>query len=227
MNRTLCATPRSRVSLPLVSAAFSLAFVACAAQKASTGLRQHGTLSSLSVASSEQATFCEHRVPSEVCTRCNPHLIARFKAANDWCGEHDVPESQCYACHPDLSFEPLPKLREGADLLRLSEAGEDVPSLQAHLVRGKVTLFDFYADWCAPCRRIDAHVFRLLNAREDIALRKLNVVSWDTPLAKRHLTRIASLPYVVVYGKNGKLVRAISGFDLAAIDRAISDGGAR
>ena len=24
---------------------------------------------------------------------------------------------------------------------------------------GKVTLFDFYAVWCAPCRKIDAHVF--------------------------------------------------------------------
>src|SRR5687767_13113094 len=81
----------------------------------------HGQLSSLSVASRPDADFCEHRVPQETCTRCNPHLVEKFKAARDWCGEHGVPESQCYACHPDLSFEPLPVLAEGADLRKLSE----------------------------------------------------------------------------------------------------------
>ena len=30
---------------------------------------------------------------------------------------------------------------------------------------GKVTLFDFYAVWCAPCRKIDAHLFPLLGRR--------------------------------------------------------------
>jgi thiol-disulfide isomerase/thioredoxin len=227
MSLISCATAVSRVHLPWSAALLGLALASCASQSARTGQAQHGTLSSLSAASSERVTFCEHRVPSEVCTRCNPDLVPRFKSANDWCGEHGVPESQCYECHPDLSFDPLPKLREGADLRRLSEAGEDVPSLEAHVVRGKVTVFDFYADWCAPCRKIDAHVFRLLNARDDVALRKLNVVSWETPLARRHLTNVASLPYVVIYGKDGRLVRAISGVDLTALDRAIADGGGR
>ena len=188
---------------------------------------QHGTLTSLSVDKSRNPELCEHRVPRDVCTLHNPHLVAEFKESGDWCAEHGVPESQCYKCHPDLSFEPLPPLPEGADLKKLSVKGEDVPSLEPHAVRGKVTVFDFYADWCAPCRKIDAHMYRKMQTRDDLALRKLNVVSWETPLAKHHLKDVEKLPYVVVFGRDGKMVRAITGFDLAALDRAIDEGARR
>ncbi|HEY0705917.1 MAG TPA: thioredoxin family protein, partial [Polyangia bacterium] len=62
--------------------------------------------------------------------------------------------------------------------------------------------------------------------RNDLALRKLNVVSWETPLAERYLKSAADLPYIVVYGKDGKRVAAISGFDLPALDRAIAKASA-
>jgi len=39
-----------------------------------------------------------HRVPEALCSRCNPALIAGFKAENDWCAAHEVPESQCELC---------------------------------------------------------------------------------------------------------------------------------
>jgi hypothetical protein len=47
----------------------------------------------------------EHGVPESACTRCDPSLIAAFKATNDWCAEHGLPESQCLKCHPDLKIE--------------------------------------------------------------------------------------------------------------------------
>ncbi len=37
-------------------------------------------------------------VPEALCARCNPDLIAGFKAENDWCAEHMIPESQCTIC---------------------------------------------------------------------------------------------------------------------------------
>jgi hypothetical protein len=46
----------------------------------------------------------EHEVPESLCTRCNPSLIAGFKATNDWCAEHDLPESQCRICNPDIKI---------------------------------------------------------------------------------------------------------------------------
>ncbi len=46
----------------------------------------------------------EHAVPESQCTRCNPELVAAFKATGDWCAEHGLPESQCTICNPDLKI---------------------------------------------------------------------------------------------------------------------------
>ncbi|ATB47985.1 efflux RND transporter periplasmic adaptor subunit [Corallococcus macrosporus] len=51
-----------------------------------------------------EVTLCEHRVPAELCARCNPDLIDVFKDQGDWCAGHGVPESQCFQCNPGLSF---------------------------------------------------------------------------------------------------------------------------
>jgi thiol-disulfide isomerase/thioredoxin len=120
--------------------------------------------------------------------------------------------------------DPTPHPAAAADLIQLSIHGEDVPELAPHAVRGKVTLFDFYATWCAPCRTIDAHVLRLLGQRADVAVRKLNVVSWETPLAAHYLRDASGLPLVVVYGKDARPVDSIAGLNLEALDRAIEKG---
>jgi thiol-disulfide isomerase/thioredoxin len=208
----------------VVAVALLATAAACASHPAPPPTPPHGTITTLSAASTSNYELCRHKVPKEVCARCNPQLVAKFKAANDWCAEHDVPESQCFECHPDLTFDPRPPPLAGADIAQLSKHGEDVPNLDAHAVPGKVTLFDFYADWCAPCRKIEAHVSGLLSKRSDLAVRKLNVVSWETPLAARYLKNVPDLPYVVVYGKNGRRVGAISGLKLDALDEAIAAG---
>jgi hypothetical protein len=51
----------------------------------------------------------EHQVLESMCTRCNPSLIAAFKATGDWCEEHGLPESQCLNCSPELKIERPPK----------------------------------------------------------------------------------------------------------------------
>ena len=217
MNRLLCV------------AALAVLCASCAPKSpASTSASAPmGTISDLSRASTKPWEACPHRVPKETCALCNPELAPKFKAINDWCPEHDRPESQCLICNPELTFDPIPKLATTADVKTIVEKGEDLPSLEAHLVPGKVTVFDFYADWCAPCRTIDAHMFEKLNARSDIALRKINVVSWETPIAKRYMAKAAGLPYVVVYGKDGALVDKVAGLNLKRLDDAIAKGGAR
>jgi thiol-disulfide isomerase/thioredoxin len=196
-----------------------LALVACATTRSQT------SATGVPVAANANDR-CLHGVACETCVKCHPELAARFKAAGDWCPEHGVPESQCGLCHPEVVVaEPRPP--EGADVQRLVDAGQDLPSLDPHAVRGKITIFDFYADWCGPCRRVDEHVFELLKARTDVAYRKLNIVSWETPLAKRYLSNIPSLPFVVVYGKDGKPAGKMSGLKIDELDRAIAVGSGR
>lgn len=183
----------------------------------------HGTWSDRTLAAGTGGALCSHRVPEAACVLHHPALADEFRRAGDWCGEHGVPESQCLVCHPDLTFEPLPALASTADVRWLTKAGDAVGPLEALRVPDKVTVLDFYADWCAPCRKVDARLFTLSNARPVLAVRKLNVVSWDTPLAKEHLREVPTLPYLVVFGRDGRVVKRLAGYDQAALDAALEE----
>jgi thiol-disulfide isomerase/thioredoxin len=199
----------------------------CATTSASKSAEPHGQLTELSRVEGP-IVLCDHKVPEKVCTRHHPELIPEFKRANDWCGPHGVPESQCLECHPDLTFDPLPQLAADADVVWLSKEGEDVPNLDAHAVAGKVTVFDFYAVWCAACRKVDGHVYKRLAANDKtLAYRKINIVSWESPVAQRYLQEVPSLPYLVVYGRDGKKLKTLQGADLGALDKAIAEAAAR
>jgi len=107
--------------------------------------------------------------------------------------------------------------------------GEEV-NIAAHLVAGKVTVVDFYADWCGPCRRVAVIMNTIMSERDDVALRKIDIIDWDTPVAQQHMSGIASLPYTIIYDPTGREVRRITGLDIpglhAAIDEATpTDGG--
>lgn len=205
--------------------ALAIASASCVPKTPSeTSTPQMGVISDLSRASTKPWEACPHGVPKETCAQCDPTRAAKFKAIKDWCPEHDRPESQCLICNPELNFDPIPALATTADVKTIVEKGEDIASLEAHVVAGKVTVFDFYADWCAPCRSIDAHMFDVVNKRGDVALRKLNIVNWDSPIAKNKMGKAAGLPYVVVYGKDGKLVAKIAGLQLKKLDEAIAKG---
>lgn len=204
----------------------SSAALACAGPDRDAG-RGRAPASDVALDPVRSVLLCAHGVPEGSCVECHPELTAGFKARGDWCPEHDVPESQCLLCHPNLEFSSIPDVPDGADLAHLSRHGEDVPSLEAHAALGKVTVFDFYADWCGPCREIDAFVHRLLAKRQDLAYRKINIGSWETPVAKRYLRNVPTLPYVVIYGKDQKRVRDISGVDFDALHEAVEEGLAR
>lgn len=114
----------------------------------------------------------------------------------------------------------------GADVKTIVEGGVDVPDLAPHLVLGKVTVVDFGAKWCEPCRELDEHLLGVVAARPEVAYRKLDVGDWDTPLGQRYLKGVSALPYVLVFDKKGAKVDAISGLDTKRVDAAIAKAGA-
>ncbi len=189
--------------------------------------QEHGRMSSLSIASRHDWQACEHEVPEEVCVRCNPELSDSFRARGDWCPEHDIPESQCLKCHPDLDFSPAEAPPAEADVAELVSQGEDLEALEPHLVAGKYTIFDFRADWCPPCRKVDEHLFAKLETRRDIAVRKLNVVSWESPLAERWLRDVPELPLLVIFDPQGKQIGEMHGAQLEALDELLGDSRSR
>jgi thioredoxin 1 len=91
------------------------------------------------------------------------------------------------------------------DLVR----GNTEVKLEDHLVHGKVTVVDFYADWCGPCRKLSPHLEDMAAHDPEIALVKINILDWRSPVAKQF--GITAIPRVQVYGPWGKLVGTSEG----------------
>ena len=85
----------------------------------------------------------------------------------------------------------------------ISAAGESV-DVTRHLAPGKYTVIDFFADWCANCKEVTPVLEELTRRRSDFALRKVNVVNWDTPVAAQY--GVNYLPYLQMYGPGGDLL---------------------
>ena len=73
--------------------------------------------------------------------------------------------------------------------------------------RKGVSLIDFYADWCGPCRMVMPIVEEIASEREDLLVAKINVD--ENPGLAREFG-IYSIPTLVVM-KDGEIVKRVSG----------------
>jgi copper chaperone CopZ/thiol-disulfide isomerase/thioredoxin len=118
------------------------------------------------------------------------------------------------------AYLPAEKYPEGSDVKVLSPDGSAVGKLDKLRVPEKYTVFDVYAEWCGPCRFVDERLREIVSARQDVAVRKLNVVDFDTPLARELGPRLDALPYVIVFDPAGKRTDIV-GADFGKLDKAL------
>ena len=89
-----------------------------------------------------------------------------------------------------------------------------------HLAPGNVTVVDFYADWCGPCKQISPSLEQMASTDPEIALRKIDIVNWNTAVAKQY--GIHSIPQVNVYNRGGRLVGTVVGADFEEVKRYVA-----
>ena len=83
--------------------------------------------------------------------------------------------------------------------------------ISKHLALGNVTIVDFYADWCGPCKAVEPTIQQLAQSDPEIAVRKIDIVSWGSPVATQY--HVNTIPRVEVYGRKGQLVGTVKGAD--------------
>lgn len=115
-------------------------------------------------------------------------------------GAHDHDER---AAHASLD---TPIDTTGLDVAELGPAGSAAPLQPAP---GKqLTIVDFWAPWCEPCKLLEPELIALLRAYPDrLALRRLDIVDWDSAAAARYLVPAGTgIPHVKVLDATGAIV---------------------
>ena len=92
--------------------------------------------------------------------------------------------------------------------------------INQHLALGNVTVVEFYADWCGPCRRLSPSLEQMAQIDPEVALRKIDIVRWGTPVSQQF--NIHSVPQVNVYNRAGSLVGSVNGVDLDTVKRYVA-----
>jgi thiol-disulfide isomerase/thioredoxin len=98
---------------------------------------------------------------------------------------------------------------KGVNPLHIS-FGEEI-KLEDYLVAGKTTVFDFYSDYCPPCRAFAPYLEKLHKTRGDVAVVIVEInrsgvrgIDWKSPVARQY--KISFIPYLRIYDAEGKLI---------------------
>ena len=81
----------------------------------------------------------------------------------------------------------------------------DRVDLTDHLEPGRLVLFDFYADWCGPCRQLEPHLKSIGSEyASQLVIKKVDIVNWNTPVTQQY--GINSIPHLKLFDEDGNLI---------------------
>jgi thioredoxin 1 len=126
--------------------------------------------------------------------------------------------ASAYSAQQTVNQATMAAARRGEPIEVISHGAQ--VDINKHLALGKVTVVDFYADWCGPCRQLAPSLEQLARSDPEIALRKIDIVNWKMPVAQQF--NVHSIPQVNVYNRGGSLVGTINGADIEQIKRYVA-----
>jgi thiol-disulfide isomerase/thioredoxin len=121
--------------------------------------------------------------------------------------------ASAYSAQQTVNQATMAAARRGKPIEVISHGAQ--VDINQNLVPGNVTVIDFYADWCGPCRQLSPRLEQMATSDPEIALRKIDIVNWKTAVAQQF--NIRSIPQVNVYDRNGRLVGTVIGVDFEKV----------
>lgn len=93
-------------------------------------------------------------------------------------------------------------------VINLANPGEEV-YIEDYVQGGKTTIFDFYSEYCPPCRKISPWLQELDSKRDDILVFKVDInrkgvrgIDWRSPIVKQF--NLKSIPHFIIYDSTGQ-----------------------
>ena len=113
---------------------------------------------------------------------------------------------------------PPPTLPKPAPDVALSSRPRPQAQGSIQPEHGKITIVDFYADWCGPCRRIGPVLEQIAAGNPNIVLQKVNVDKHPDLAKEYHATAI---PHIIIYDRNGGEVDTVIGANEPLVRHAV------
>jgi thiol-disulfide isomerase/thioredoxin len=123
-----------------------------------------------------------------------------------------------YSAQKTVNQATMAVARRGQSVEVISHGAQ--VDINQHLAFGNVTVVDFYADWCGPCRQLSPSLEEMAKSDPEIALRKIDIVNWRTAVVQQF--NIHSIPQVNVYDRSGRLVGTVVGVDFGKVKNYVA-----
>lgn len=135
-----------------------------------------------------------------------PSQFGSPSESNDESGGSDSSSSSSSSSSGSNSSSSSDSHQPG-EIINASNPGETI-SIQNYVKKGKMTIFDFYSEYCPPCRRIGPMLKELDAKRNDIVVFKIDInrpgmdgIDWKSPVARQY--NLGSIPHFIIFNASG------------------------
>lgn len=95
-------------------------------------------------------------------------------------------------------------------VINASSPGQEI-DIKRFLVKGKINVFDFYSEFCPPCKRISPYLEQLADKDAGVVVNKVDInradvqgIDWDSPVVNQY--GFQNVPHFIIYDARGKKI---------------------